>query len=249
MKHTLENCKESALKYTRRVDWYNGDNKYYDAAIRNKWINECCRHIPKRLVYDRGVVDIKTGKTVDGKFLQDKSYRNWISMLKRTFNKEFHKMQPTYIYVTICPEWLTYSNFKQWHDVNYQEGLHLDKDIKSLHPTLGHYSPDECCYVTQQLNNLLIDCGASKGDFAQGVSWDKQNKRFVARCRVNGKRKHLGCFSTEHEAEQAYLKFKAQLIWKAAKDYPDKKVSIWLYRFGDRLFDKREVGFKEVKAA
>lgn len=39
----------------------------------------------------------------------------------------------------------------------------------------------------------------------KGYTWDKFNKRWKARIVVDGKPIHLGQFTTEHEAHQAYL--------------------------------------------
>ena len=39
-----------------------------------------------------------------------------------------------------------------------------------------------------------------------GVSWNKRNKKWVARMRINGKLKHLGYFTCELEASEAYQK-------------------------------------------
>jgi len=39
----------------------------------------------------------------------------------------------------------------------------------------------------------------------KGYSWNKQNKNWVARIKINGKQTHIGSFMTEQEARQAYL--------------------------------------------
>ena len=43
---------------------------------------------------------------------------------------------------------------------------------------------------------------------AKGYYWNKNNKKWLARIRLNGRSKHLGYFETEEEAHQAYLKAK-----------------------------------------
>ena len=40
---------------------------------------------------------------------------------------------------------------------------------------------------------------------AKGYYLDKQNQKFHAQIRLNGKKIHLGCFNTEDEARSAYL--------------------------------------------
>jgi hypothetical protein len=39
-----------------------------------------------------------------------------------------------------------------------------------------------------------------------GVHWDKQRNKWASQIRINGKIKHLGCFSEEIEASKAYNK-------------------------------------------
>lgn len=47
-----------------------------------------------------------------------------------------------------------------------------------------------------------------------GCSYDKQKKKWRAAIRVNGPQKILGCFKTEYEAHQAYMKAYNELIAK-----------------------------------
>jgi len=44
-----------------------------------------------------------------------------------------------------------------------------------------------------------------------GVSWFKRDEKWEAKIQINGKSKHLGYFSTELEASQAYLQAKNQI--------------------------------------
>jgi hypothetical protein len=43
--YTLDRCKESASRFETRTQWAKGDRGAYDAAYRNKWIEECCGHM------------------------------------------------------------------------------------------------------------------------------------------------------------------------------------------------------------
>ena len=45
----------------------------------------------------------------------------------------------------------------------------------------------------------------------KGVSWYRKNKKWVAQMRINGKLKHLGYFTCELEASEAYQKAKREL--------------------------------------
>tara|TARA_Y100001973_G_C5199890_1_gene336819 strand:- start:741 stop:2930 length:2190 start_codon:yes stop_codon:yes gene_type:complete len=44
-KWTLENCKASAANYSTRSAWKKGEGSAYTAAVKNKWVNECCLHM------------------------------------------------------------------------------------------------------------------------------------------------------------------------------------------------------------
>jgi len=41
----LERCKEDALKYSTRHEWQKAKKSGYWSAKRNKWIDECCKHM------------------------------------------------------------------------------------------------------------------------------------------------------------------------------------------------------------
>lgn len=45
---TLERCKESALKFKSRKEWYRRETVSYGKAQRKGWLDECCTHMPKR---------------------------------------------------------------------------------------------------------------------------------------------------------------------------------------------------------
>ena len=55
--------------------------------------------------------------------------------------------------------------------------------------------------VTQQQNTF-------NQTTAKGYCWHKKNNKFQALIGINGKRKHLGYYTTEQEARNAYLKAK-----------------------------------------
>jgi superfamily II DNA or RNA helicase len=42
---TLERCKESALKYKTKSEWSKNESGAYAAVLKNKWLDECCKHM------------------------------------------------------------------------------------------------------------------------------------------------------------------------------------------------------------
>lgn len=47
---SLETCKEKALKYNSKCEWGKKDDPSYRAAIRNGWLDECCKHMKIKLI-------------------------------------------------------------------------------------------------------------------------------------------------------------------------------------------------------
>lgn len=203
----------------------------------------------KNLVHGFGITDILTGKVAGGKLAHDKSYIVWSGMLRRCYSKKSLIKYPSYNYTIVCPEWKVYSNFKKWFDKNYIEGYEIDKDVKSKHPIVKMYCPEECCFIPRWLNTLLNNCSSVGGEWPAGVCFAKGRGKFRARYSMNGRSKHIGHFDTSKQAGEAYLLAKGKHICEIAKAYPDKKVSIYLYRFGLDMLNQIEIPFNEVRAA
>lgn len=75
----------------------------------------------------------------------------------------------------MCDEWHSLKAFKKWHDNNFIEGFHLDKDI--LVEGNKVYSPETCVYVTPLLNSIFVDNGVSRSGYPTGVRYKERNKK------------------------------------------------------------------------
>lgn len=57
--HTLEECRNEALKYESRTSFFNHSKGYYLRAHRKGWVNEICGHMSEKIkpknywTYDR----------------------------------------------------------------------------------------------------------------------------------------------------------------------------------------------------
>ena len=151
---------------------------------------------------------------INGKMLTCPFYRSWVSMIKRCYCEKHHANFPTYKDCLVTKQWLIFSNFKRWMTSQDWEGKQLDKDILIIGNKI--YSPENCLFVSGQINTLLIDSAASRGKHPQGVSFHKRLRKYQSYCMVNGKQNHIGLFATSKEAELSYLKFKSLLITKTA---------------------------------
>ncbi len=150
-------------------------------------------------------------------------YRRWRNLLRRCYHQPTLAQQPTYIGCSVCEEWLTLSNFKAWMETQDWEGKELDKDILFLGNKV--YGPETCAFVDQRVNSFLTDGNASRGKYMIGVSWDSVTNKFRATCSRAGKSKYLGCFNTEIEAHQAWLKYKQELALELAAEQTDPRVA------------------------
>lgn len=174
-------------------------------------------------VYERrtfGVGYLGEGKytmSMNGK--HTKCYSTWLNMLARCYHKENEKN-----YYQICEvrhEWHNFQGFSDWFQANYYEIegqlMNLDKDILCKGNKI--YSPDTCVFVPQNINKLFTKRDNCRGDLPIGVVYNKSNKKYNARCDVNGKKKTLGYYNTPEEAFQVYKNFKENYIKEVAEEY------------------------------
>ena len=152
-----------------------------------------------------------TQPMVNGVMLCDPAYRAWAGMLERAYSERFHKKQPTYVGVTVCEYWHSFSAFREWWLENYREGFQCDKDLLAIGNR--EYSPWSCLYIPGWLNKFTTDRGALRGELPIGVSFCKQTGRYRSHCRnpITGKEHSLGYFNTPEAAHDAWLRYKLSL--------------------------------------
>ncbi len=179
----------------------------------------------RTLLYGVGVNDswYKTSQKVNEKYLRCPYYTRWMGILERGYCLKSKEKQPTYKDVSVCKEWHTFSNFRQWMEKQDWEDKQLDKDI--IVPNNKVYSPETCVFVSSQINKLLTNSGARRGSYKQGVHFDKARSKFLAQCNNGkGKKKNIGRFATESQAYEAYVTYKHALILKVANEQEDIRV-------------------------
>lgn len=192
---------------------------------------------PKKLVHGVGVNDadyvvVKFEQLghVDGKRKQKRvwicpCYRAWAHMLERCYSDKYQELQPTYRGCTVSDDWLTFSVFKSWMEKQGFEGKQLDKDI--LIESNKIYSAETCVFVTPMVNMFTTDSRATRGEWLIGVDWHKPTERFRAKCRnpFTKKTEHLGLFTCEQQAHNAWLKRKLELAHELAAIQSDQRVA------------------------
>jgi len=152
-------------------------------------------------------------------------YRTWKDMLSRGYDDEFKIRCPTYKHVTVCPEWHLFSTFRSWMVMQDWEGKQLDKDLLVTGNKV--YSPENCVFVSRQVNNFMVDCGAARGLYLIGASWRKDRGKFQAHCSnpFTGKKDYLGYFTNEEQAHQAWLAKKLEHTYALAAIQTDDRVA------------------------
>ena len=154
--YTSNNCGD--FKITKYAGW---DKVYIEFLLTGYKMTtqSCCvkdGRVKDKLypsVYGVGFIGAGVYKTsIDGKSLKVGSL--WRSMIRRCYSAESLKINPTYINCSVCEEWHNFQNFAKWFDINYVEGLHIDKDIKQSGVESKIYSPETCRFVSLAENNI-----------------------------------------------------------------------------------------------
>ena len=191
----------------------------------------------KKLIYGVGINDadyvtqkFETVGYVDGKQKQKQVwicpfYRTWNNMLSRCFSNKLQERHPSYKGCSVSEEWKTFSNFKAWMMTQDWQDKHLDKDL--LIEGNKIYSADTCVFVTRMVNLFTIDSGAARGEWLVGVSWHKGASKFRSNCSnpFTKKLEHLGLFTSEQDAHEAWLKRKLELAYELAAIQTDERVA------------------------
>jgi hypothetical protein len=135
-------------------------------------------------------------------------YGTWCEMLKRAYCPKYKALHPTYEGVTVCEDWLRFSNFKAWMEQQDWQGKQLDKDL--LVEGNKIYSPEFCVFIKGGVNKFMTQRDLHRGSSPLGVHWDKAAKMYVAQCNnpFTKKRVRIGVYLTEEEAHQAWKKRK-----------------------------------------
>lgn len=169
---------------------------------------------------------------VDGKRYVCPFYAKWEGMICRCYSEKSLAKNKTYVGVTVCDEWLSFSNFKLWMQAQVWENFSLDKDIANYGST--QYSPENCSFIPQAVNSILSDCKSAMGEYPTGVS-AARNGRFRAYITIKGRQKPLGVHDTVESAEMAYLKEKVKYLLAASFKVKQNKVADGLKKIA-RIF-------------
>lgn len=119
---------------------------------------------------------------------------------------------------SVHPDWHNFQVFADWYNYHYRKEFELDKDIL----TKGNkvYSPNTCCFVPREVNQLFVKKDVLRGELPVGVS--RKRNKFQAQISKGSIRTHLTSFNTPEEAFQVYKITKESYIKEIADKYRGK---------------------------
>ena len=151
-------------------------------------------------------------------------YMRWHSMINRCYDQKYQEKQPTYKGCIVDERWHNFQVFAEWFENNHVEDWHLDKDILVKGNKI--YSPETCCFVPREINNLFFKSNTRKGNLPIRVK--KKSNRFEVQISKDCNRIYIGIFNTPEEAFQAYKTAKEKHI----KEVADK----WKRQISDKVY-------------
>lgn len=127
-------------------------------------------------------------------------YIIWGSMLSRVLSKNNYAYN---LYggrgIGVCDEWKDFVQFRNWAMENgYADNLEIDRINND-----GNYEPNNCRWVTRSVQCQNKRCGPNKTGY-KGVYYRKQNRKYVARVKLDKKSHHIGTYETPKDAAIAY---------------------------------------------
>lgn len=175
------------------------------------------------LIYGIGINDsdhpVKV--RVNGERIWCPYYRRWSQMMARCYSPATLKNQKTYERVSVCKDWIRFSNFEKWMKEQDWAGQHLDKDI------LGDgliYSPENCAFVSRAANNLIAwRCQPGEYHKRTGVYKISSGDSFYFLANGCGRKKE-DRFYSEMEARMAWFEVKINRAKEIAKKEKDSRI-------------------------
>lgn len=169
--------------------------------------------------YGQGKYACKTEGMKSGSTLE---YETWRGLLRRCYDKETQDKHQSYIGCSVCEEWHNFQNFAEWYteQEGYAERWHLDKDLTVLGNKV--YSPATCALIPPEVNVLLINAKAVRGNYPVGVYFKKDAGLFAAQVNLGGgSQEFLGNYPTPEKAFAVYKSAKEKHIRHTAEKFKD----------------------------
>lgn len=179
----------------------------------------------KSLKYGVGIVpyDYKANDKETGWYCP--YMRRWNSVLQRCFGESMAESRPTYSNVSMTKEWYDFLTFKEWMMSQDWDGNDLDKDVLSVLTGVKEYSPENCAFISRELNSFFTLRHNHRGLYPLGVTYCKRGlKNYVARLNRPEGRNSLGCYTTPEEAHKAWQLAKWKYGQELLQEQTDPRV-------------------------
>lgn len=139
-------------------------------------------------------------------------FSRWKNMIKRCYTTS----DAAYHDISVCDEWLMFSNYKRWYDAQPKPSMMFDVDKDILQGLSRVYSPETCLILPRRINSFLAV--ANKG--LPGTHYEESRGKFQSYCQsLDGTRKTLGRFDSEIDAHRAWQLHKALQVEKLIEEY------------------------------
>lgn len=184
----------------------------------------------RKLVCGVGVNDVSYPK---GTLRCCPYYSRWTGMLRRCYSKAYQEIHESYSDCSVCEEWLTFSNFRDWMKTQDWERKELDKDF--LVDNNRVYSPETCMFIDSDLNMFLCSRAKLRGDYPLGVSYSRERGKFESKISYKGKTLHFGRHCCPIVAHKEWIKGKIVIAKELLEAYDDPKVKEGLNRIIKKL--------------
>jgi hypothetical protein len=140
-------------------------------------------------------------------------YKSYINMRGRCLNED----NAQYLDyggrgITVCEDWL--NSFEKFHEdmsPTWKDGWEIDRIDNN-----GNYEPSNCRWVTRQQNVINRRGVKNSSSKYKGVHWVSSTGKWRVAVRCNKKSTHVGYFTDEWEAAQAYNVTAQQLFGEYA---------------------------------
>ena len=118
---------------------------------------------------------------INGKRVTCPYYKKWENMLNRCYNPLFHSRRPSYTECSVSEDWLLFSKFRSWMELQDWEGNQLDKDLLVIGNKV--YSPKTCIFLSGIVNRFMENTIDLSQVRSIGCNYSKEKNKFKAECR------------------------------------------------------------------
>jgi hypothetical protein len=179
----------------------------------------------RRKVLGHGITTtyIKQGHT---NIAKEKAYIYWKQILLECFSQKYILAHPLFEGKTVCEEWLDYSNFKKWYDLNYYE-IPSQRMVLTNNLFNGkNFCPETSCFLPNEINSVFqIVCQkTSDVDLPIGIT-QRQYQAYgieipVYTVAIQGK--YIGIYSDLNESLSVWQAAKQKQLDELIEKYKEK---------------------------